>query len=60
MPPRTGRPIKGTSRRDKYLQIRVTVEELELLDECVKQLQTTRTEVVLQGIRLVKSDLDKK
>lgn len=60
MSPRTGRPIKGTSKRDKSLQIRMTKEELELLDECVEQLQSTRTDVVNRGIRLVKSELGKK
>mgnify|MGYP001152296125 CR=1 FL=1 len=59
MSPRTGRPIKGTSKRDKYLQIRMTAEELELLDECVEQLKSTRTDVVNQGIQLVKAELDK-
>ncbi len=60
MSPRTGRPLKGTSKRDKYLQIRMTVEELELLDDCVKELQSTRTDVVNQGIRLVKDSLGEK
>lgn len=60
MSPRTGRPIKGTSKRDKYLQIRMTTEELEILDDCVEKLQSTRTDVVNQGIQLVKLELDKK
>ena len=59
MSPRTGRPIKGTSKRDKSLQIRMSVEELKLLDECAKQLNETRTDVVNRGIQLVKKELDK-
>lgn len=58
MSPRTGRPIKGNSKRDKSLQLRMSAEELELLDECAKRLDTTRTEVVNKGIRLVKDQLD--
>lgn len=58
MSPRTGRPIKGSSKRDKSLQLRMSAEELELLDECAKRLDTTRTEVVNKGIRLVKNQLD--
>ena len=58
MSPRTGRPIKGNSKRDKSLQLRMSAEELELLDECAKRLDTTRTEVVNKGIRLVKNQLD--
>lgn len=60
MSPKTGRPLKGNSKRDKNLQIRMTTEELELLDECVEQLHSTRTDVVNMGIRLVKNDLGKK
>lgn len=60
MSPRTGRPIKGTSKRDKSLQLRMSEEELNLLDECAKRLNATRTDVVNQGIKLVKSELDSK
>ena len=35
-------------------------EELELLDECSKRLEMTRTDVVNKGIKLVKKELDKK
>lgn len=56
MTPRDGRPIKGCSKRDKSLQLK----ELKLLNKCAKQLDTTRTEVVNVGIRLVKNQLDKK
>lgn len=59
MSPRTGRPIKGTSKRDKSLQLRMSEEELELLDECAKKLDASRTDVVNKGIRLVKAELDK-
>ena len=60
MSPRTGRPIKGTSRRDKSLQLRMSGEELDLLDECAKQLCISRTDVISKGIKLVKEELDKK
>lgn len=60
MSPKTGRPIKGESKRDKSLQLRMSEDELELLDECAKQLNTSRTDVVNKGIRLVKTELDKK
>lgn len=60
MSPRTGRPVKGASKRDKSLQLRMSLEELALLDECAKRLNVTRTDVVSKGIQLVKNDLDKK
>ena len=60
MSPRTGRPIKGESKRDKSLQLRMSEQELGLLDECANRLQTSRTDVVNKGIQLVKAELDKK
>ena len=60
MLPKTGRPIKGDSRSDKSLQLRMSREELELLDECAQKLQVSRTDVVNKGILLVKKDLDNK
>lgn len=60
MSPRTGRPIKGASRRDKSLQLRMSEEELKLLDECATRLSITRTDVVNKGIQLVKKEMDEK
>lgn len=60
MSPKTGRPIKGASKRDKNLQIRINTEELALLDECAQLLDISRTDVVNKGIRLVKKELDNK
>lgn len=60
MSPRTGRPVKGVSKRDKSLQLRMSAEELSLLDECSQQLSLSRTDVVNKGIQLVKAELDKK
>lgn len=60
MSPRTGRPVKGTSKRDKSLQLRMSQDELDLLDECSKLLGESRTDVVNRGIKLVKKELDKK
>lgn len=60
MSPRTGRPIKGNGKRDKSLQLRMSSEELQLLDYCAKKSEQTRTDVVNRGIALVKKELDKK
>lgn len=60
MSPRTGRPIKGASKRNKSLQIRMSEEELKLLDECSEELKITRTDVVNKGIKLVKKEMDEK
>ena len=60
MSPRTGRPIKGTSKRDKSLQLRLSGEELSLLDECARRLTISRTDVISRGIQLVNEELEKK
>jgi len=59
MSPRTGRPIKGEGKRDKSLQLRMSEKELNLLDYCAKELETSRTDVVNKGVLLVKEKLDK-
>lgn len=60
MSPKTGRPVKGTSKRDKSLQLRMSKEELARLDYCAKTLEISRTDVVNKGILLVKKELDEK
>lgn len=60
MLPTKGRPIKGPSKRDKSLQLRMSAEELETLDSCAKELQMSRTDVVNKGISLVRAELDNK
>ena len=59
MSPRTGRPIKGITKRDKSLQLRMSAEELQLLEECSQRMRLSRTDVVNRGIQLVKNELDK-
>lgn len=58
MSPRTGRPPKDNPR-NVNLNIRVTKEEAELIQECADKLQTTRTDVIIKGVNLVKDALDK-
>ena len=55
---------KGTKLTDNpknvRLEIRLTQEENNVLTECAKQLNTTKTDVINRGIQLVKKELDKK
>ena len=60
MSPRTGRPITGESRKDFKLQIRVDESTLKTIDDLAKQIETTRTGIILKGIELVKESLQKK
>lgn len=47
------------SKRNRF-EIRLDDDMNELLEECSIKLKTTKTEVINRGIRMVKSDLDKK
>lgn len=58
MSPRTGRPTNNP--KNVRLEIRLTEDEADLLEECAEQLQTTKTNVINQGIRLVKEKLIEK
>lgn len=55
---------KGTKLTDNpknvRLEIRLTQNENKLLMECAENLNSTKTEVIVKGIQLVKSELDKK
>ena len=60
MSPRTGRPVKGDSKRDNKLTIVLTDGEKELLNECAERKNMPRTDVIVEGIKLVKRELDAK
>ena len=59
MSPRTGRPPKDNPR-NVNLNIRVTKDEAQLIQGCADRLETTRTEVIIRGVKMVKAELDKK
>ncbi len=58
--PRTGRPPKGKQSRTKKITIRLSVLEAQKIQECADRLNTTRTDAIVTGIDLLKSELDKK
>ena len=59
MSPRTGRPLKGETKRDNRVVIKLDEGEYATLEECVERLSATKTDVVVKGIKLVKQELDK-
>lgn len=59
MSPRTGRPPKENSRNIN-LNIRISKDEALLIQECAEELKSTRTDVIIRGVKMVKSELDKK
>ena len=58
MSPRTGRPIAGESKKDLRLQLRLSREEMDLIDECSERTGENRRETVMHGVQLLKCKLD--
>ena len=57
-------PIKKGTKltnnpKNVRLEIRLTQSENELLENCAKKMNTTKTEVINKGIRLVSAELEK-
>lgn len=59
MSPSQGRPPIDNPKNVR-LEIRLTREQANLLDECAERLGTTKTAVINKGIEMVKAELDKK
>lgn len=57
MSPRTGRPT--VNKKTKRLEIRLTPDELDMLEECSKVLNVSKTDVINKGVRLVKKEIDR-
>ena len=58
MSPRTGRPPNDDAKRH-LLQVRLDEKSMETLDECAKKKNTSRSEIVREGIELVKAETEK-
>lgn len=58
MSPKIGRPTSNP--KTERLEIRLTPDEAHDLQECAERLKVSKTEVINRGVRLVKSELDKK
>ena len=54
-----GRP-KTENPRNKRLEIRLTEEELEKINYCSKVLGKTKTDTILEGIKKLEVELNKK
>jgi hypothetical protein len=57
MSPKTGRPT--SNKKTERLEIRLTPEEAQDLQECADRLNVSKTEVINKGVQLVKAELDK-
>ena len=53
------RPKSDKSKHHRF-ELRLDDEMDNMLNECSERLKTSKTEVINKGIRMVKSELDKK
>ncbi len=58
MSPKTGRP-KSDNPKFFRIQVRIDKKTLELLDDCVKKGNSTRSDIVRRGISLVADEMKK-
>ena len=58
MSPRTGRPT--SNKKTERLELRLAPNELAMVQECADRMGTTKAQVLLKGVQLVKAELDKK
>ena len=58
MSPRTGRPT--SNKKTERLELRLAPNEWAMVQECADRLGTTKAQVLLKGVQLVKAELDKK
>lgn len=54
-----GRPKKENARTER-LEMRLTVDELRTLEQCSKELNTTKTETLIIGLNMVKKEIENK
>ena len=60
MSPRTDRPPKAETSRNKSLNLRLTEEEANDIQYCAEKLEISRTDAIMKGIRMIKAQLDEK
>lgn len=54
-----GRPIKGDSVKSKKLGIRVSPEDLELISSCAEELNMSRADTIVYGVKKLYEELNK-
>ena len=51
MTKKMGRPLKGSEKRDKRFEIRISNSELTLLNETAERLNMTKADTVITAIK---------
>lgn len=58
MPKKTGRPPLQNTSRSEDLNIRLTKQEKSDIEYCAEKLKTSRTNAIVEGISLLKKEID--
>ena len=58
MAAKSGRPF-SENPKDTMIRVRMDKPTVEKLDNCAKELNTTRSDVIRQGIEKVEADIKK-
>lgn len=53
-----GRPLKGESKRDKRVTIRLTEDEFAFVDEVSTKVGLSKTETILTAVELLNTSLE--
>ena len=57
MSPRTGRPPLGDKKKSERIEVRLTKEKAERLQQCAQLLNVSKAKIVERGIDLVYSTI---
>nr|DAQ68745.1 MAG TPA: NikA, BACTERIAL CONJUGATION, RELAXASE, DNA [Caudoviricetes sp.] len=58
MAKKMGRPLKGESKRDKRVTIRLTEDEFAFVDEVSTKVGLSKTETILRAVELLNTSLE--
>ncbi|CJD46983.1 hypothetical protein [Streptococcus sp. k-628] len=58
MAKKMGRPLKGESKRDKRVTIRLTEDEFAFVDEVSTKVGLSKTETILTAVELLYTSLE--
>lgn len=58
MAKKMGRPLKGESKRDKRVTIRLTEDEFAFVDEVSTKVGLSKTETILIAVELLNTSLE--
>ncbi|MBW8107270.1 MULTISPECIES: CopG family transcriptional regulator [Streptococcus] len=58
MAKKMGRPLKGESKRDKRVTIRLTEDEFAFVDEVSTKVGLSKTETILTAVELLNTSLE--